>query len=73
MIWDIPTYKESKAEREYLHEFQEGKCNQCDQSLGFRYLQVEHIIPVAHGGSHEMRNLQLLCQPCRNRESDKVV
>ncbi len=73
MIWDIPTHKKLKAEREYLLELQDGKCGQYGQRLDLRYLHVDHIIPVAHGGSHEMRNLQLLCQPCHNRKSDNVV
>lgn len=29
-----------------------------------RALQVDHIIAVVNGGSHEMENLQTLCRPC---------
>ncbi len=73
MIWDIPTHKKLKAEREYLHEVQGGKCNQCGQSLDLRHLQVDHLVSVAHGGSQEMSNLQLLCQPCHSRKRGDVV
>ncbi len=73
MIWDIPTHNKLNAEREHLHEIQGGKCNQCGQSLGPRHLLVDHINPVAHGGSQEMSNLQLLCQPCHSRKRDNVV
>ncbi len=73
MIWDIPIHKKLKAEREYLYEVQGGKCNQCGQGLGLMYLHVDHLVSVAHGGSQEMNNLQLLCQPCHSRKRSNVV
>ncbi|MEZ0391556.1 MAG: HNH endonuclease [Pseudobdellovibrionaceae bacterium] len=30
------------------------------------YLQAEHIVPFAKGGTHELSNLELLC-PAHNR------
>ena len=35
----------------------------CRASLRDGY-HVDHIVPVARGGSNDRRNLQLLCQPC---------
>lgn len=31
----------------------------------------DHIIPLARGGTHEPRNIQLLCAPCNLRKSDR--
>jgi uncharacterized protein YdaU (DUF1376 family) len=36
-------------------------------------LEVDHIKPLAAGGSHDMRNLQCLCRPCNRRKSFKVA
>jgi 5-methylcytosine-specific restriction endonuclease McrA len=26
--------------------------------------ELDHIIPLANGGTHELPNMQMLCQPC---------
>lgn len=49
---------------------QRGRCGYCRKKLGDR-LHVDHIIPLARGGSNGKRNLQLLCQPCNSRKSAK--
>ncbi|MEZ0390641.1 MAG: HNH endonuclease, partial [Pseudobdellovibrionaceae bacterium] len=36
---------------------------QCEAQF---YLQAEHIVPFAKGGTHELKNLELLC-PAHNR------
>jgi hypothetical protein len=41
-----------------------GRCVRCGSQ---RNLEFDHVIPVALGGSHTARNLQLLCETC-NRE-----
>jgi hypothetical protein len=46
-----------------------GKCAQC----GSRdYLEFDHIIPVAKGGSNSEQNVQLLCRKCNLSKSDKI-
>lgn len=35
-------------------------------------LQIDHRHPVALGGSDEMTNLQVLCQPCNTRKGARI-
>lgn len=37
---------------------------QCAQCGTDEDLQIDHIVPLAHGGSNNMDNLQVLCGPC---------
>ena len=34
-------------------------------------LTVDHIVPVARGGSDDLDNLQTMCQPCNSRKGDR--
>lgn len=46
-----------------LLEKQKMKCACCKTSIKNGY-HVDHIIPLAKGGSHQARNIQLLCPNC---------
>jgi len=48
-------------------------CRQCGDSPGVEKLHIDHIIPVAAGGSNELSNLQVLCVDCNLAKSDKIV
>ncbi|MFF3416834.1 HNH endonuclease [Streptomyces sp. NPDC002698] len=41
-------------------------CRQCGAK---EHLEVDHIVPVARGGSWEMSNLWVLCRPCHKRKT----
>lgn len=47
----------------------EGKCVQCESR---ERLEFDHIVPIAAGGSNTVRNIQLLCELCNRRKSDKI-
>ena len=34
-------------------------------------LVIDHIIPLSHGGSNDVRNLRTLCQSCNTKEGWK--
>lgn len=55
-----------------LYVKQRGMCayNFCKKSLKNCY-HIDHIIPLALGGRHDRRNVQLLCPPC-NREKGAI-
>ena len=47
----------------------EGKCVSCGSNEN---LEFDHIIPHSKGGADTYRNLQLLCEPCNRKKSDKI-
>lgn len=50
---------------------QEGKCNLCKFDLDITLSPLDHIKPLALGGSNEISNLQLICIPCHSGKTKK--
>jgi hypothetical protein len=46
-----------------------GMCVECSAT---DYLEFDHIVPVARGGSNAEQNIQLLCRKCNLTKSDKI-
>jgi hypothetical protein len=46
-----------------------GRCIECGSQ---ERLEYDHIIPVSKGGSNTERNIQLLCEKCNRKKSDKI-
>lgn len=53
-----------------LFKLQKGKCPCCHQPLGENY-HLDHIVPLALGGSNTDDNIQLLRQQCNLQKSAK--
>ena len=53
---------------------QRGRCIYCNVKLGSSY-HVDHIVPLARGGSNWPSNLQLTCDKCNNRKraTDPII
>jgi hypothetical protein len=47
-----------------------GRCVRCGSD---RALHFDHIIPVAKGGSNTAANIEILCQVCNLRKSDRIA
>ena len=47
-----------------------GYCEYCKSRAEFSpdTFSIEHVVPVARGGSHDLSNLALSCQGCNNRK-----
>lgn len=48
------------------------KCLECGATNKDEKLEVDHIIPVAHGGTDELENLQTLCRVCNLAKSHRA-
>jgi 5-methylcytosine-specific restriction endonuclease McrA len=59
--------KHTAADIKELFRKQRGKCICCRASLEDAY-HVDHIQPLARGGSNEKYNLQLLCPKCNHEK-----
>lgn len=46
-----------------------GACVRCGSK---EKLHFDHIIPVAKGGASTAENIQILCEPCNLKKSDKI-
>ena len=59
----------SKAERTCFFEKSEKTCSHCGKAVQIKETQIDHIIPLANGGTNDEENLQLLCKPCHFEKS----
>lgn len=55
--------------RDYVFRRDRYQCQSCGRQHGEVPLQLDHIIPLAKGGSNDLSNLQTLCQTCNGRKS----
>ena len=60
----------SKGLEQKLFKLQKGKCPCCKQPLGNNF-NLDHIVPLALGGSNTDDNIQLLRQRCNNQKNAK--
>lgn len=60
----------SKGLAQKLFKLQKGKCPCCKQPLGNEF-NLDHIMPIALGGSNTDDNIQLLRSSCNNQKSAK--
>ena len=56
--------KFTKAKREELYIKFNKKCNCCAKELTIKETQIDHVQPLASGGTNDDINLQVLCREC---------
>lgn len=54
-----------------LYALQLGECVYCGVDLSDNF-EVDHIVPLARGGSNDSENIQLLCPACNRRKHAKT-
>lgn len=53
-----------------LFELQKGRCTCCGMPLEDKF-HIDHIVPLARGGKHEDKNIQLLRAKCNMQKKDR--
>lgn len=59
------------TQKRTIYTQQAGKCACCGKYFSYEEMEGDHILPWSKGGKTELQNLQMLCQDCNRRKSDK--
>jgi 5-methylcytosine-specific restriction enzyme A len=54
--------------RKYVHNRDNYQCQSCGKNFQETTLNIDHIIPLAKGGSNDISNLQTLCIKCNQKK-----
>ena len=65
----MPTRHIPRDVRQRVFQRYGGRCADCGAT---QYLEYDHIVPVAKGGSNTDANVQLLCRGCNLKKSDHI-
>lgn len=65
----VPTRHIPREVRQRVWQRYGGRCAECGDG---QYLEFDHVIPVAKGGSNSDANVQLLCRKCNLKKSDFI-
>ena len=61
----------SDSQKRTAYEQQGGVCPHCGKKYEYEEMEGDHITPWSKGGKTELTNLQMLCQACNRRKSNK--
>ena len=59
----------AQKQRLKVIERDKGRCQLCGHLLDHDFGEIDHIVPISHGGTSDMENLQLLCPDCHAEKS----
>ena len=54
--------------RKYVLQRNNYQCQSCGKKQTEAKLNIDHIIPLATGGSNDISNLQVLCERCNQKK-----
>lgn len=56
--------RELKKTRWWLDKLNQGLCHYCNQRFAAGELTMDHVVPVARGGTSTKGNIVASCRPC---------
>lgn len=62
--------KFSKKIRKEVYRKSDGKCLLCGKFIDYDDFTVDHIVPLAKGGTNDISNLQCTCKRCNSIKQD---
>ena len=57
-------------EKKTVYAKANGHCALCGMPVKYKKMTVDHKIPLSHGGTNEICNLQLACLSCNRAKQD---
>ncbi|MEO1691583.1 MAG: HNH endonuclease [Cyanobacteria bacterium J06631_6] len=63
-----PRIKIPQSVRKYVLQRNNYQCQSCGKQEAEAKLNIDHIIPLATGGSNDISNLQVLCSRCNQQK-----
>ena len=63
-----PRMKIPLSVRKYVYQRDNYQCQSCGQTQRETQLNIDHIVPLATGGSNDLSNLQTLCANCNQKK-----
>lgn len=60
------------AVKKYIFERDRYQCQSCGKTDQDTKLSIDHIIPLALGGSNDLSNLHILCLRCNQQKKHKL-
>ena len=60
------------ARRRLIWERDKGMCYMCHSQLSLDKIELDHLMPVAFGGSSSDTNLAVACQKCNRARGTRI-
>ena len=52
---------------------QQGKCAYCRKRISHSLFHLDHVVPLARGGTNDLNNLFVACAPCNLSKVDRLA
>lgn len=64
--------REMRKSRWWQQKTASGKCYYCQQTVTFKELTMDHLVPLTRGGRSTRDNLVPSCKECNNRKKNML-
>ena len=61
------------ADIEHQYQVQKKRCYYCQKAVAITGFELDHLVPLARGGRHDVTNFVLACQFCNRSKGTKLL